>query len=489
MKKYNKLQMSFMYLLILLFCIGTEAIAQTPQQIAKNAFRATVLLVMEDAAGEPLSIGSGFFVGDGQIATNLHVVEGAASGYAKLVGKEMKLNIEGWTALDKERDLIILKVPTFGPEVISLGNSDLVEVGETVYAVGNPRGLEGTFSDGIISSIRLLDGDKLIQITAPISPGSSGGPVLNQKGEAIGVSVLSIRDGQNLNFAIPSNYLKDLLAKVGSAKPLFQAPTMGLPAKITTPIDGRTMALIPAGEFAMGSEDNRSEHVHTVYVDAFYMDTHEVTNADYQKFVLANPRWQKDHIPHGLHYGFYLFHWDGNNYPVGKANHPVVHVNWYGAMAYSAWAGKRLPSEAEWEKAARGGLEGKKYPWGNTIAPAQANYGKNLGNTTPIGKYAPNGYGLFDMAGNVYEWCLDAASLDFYFTSPKRNPLSDVNTIANVALILDNYTRIKSIRVLRGGSWWSTAQDVRVAERTSGFFPPSYSNADIGFRCVKAVAP
>ena len=111
-------------------------------------------------------------------------------------------------------------MPTFDPEVILLGNSDLTQVGETVYAVGNPRGLEGTFSDGIISSIRLLDGDKLIQITAPISRGSSGGPVLNQKGEAIGVSVLSVIDGQNLNFAIPSNYLKSLLTKVGVVKPL-----------------------------------------------------------------------------------------------------------------------------------------------------------------------------------------------------------------------------------------------------------------------------
>ena len=152
-RKKNPL-ISFTCLLLSMFCVGTVAIAQTPQQIAQNAFRSTVLLVMEDKNGQPLSLGSGFFVGQGQIATNLHVVEGATRGYAKLVGKEAKFSIEGYTAIDDQRDLIILKVTAFGTQTIPLGNSDLVQVGETVYAVGNPRGLEGTFSDGIISSIQ-----------------------------------------------------------------------------------------------------------------------------------------------------------------------------------------------------------------------------------------------------------------------------------------------------------------------------------------------
>lgn len=206
-------------LVCLIFCVLNVVVAQTPQQIAQKAFNSTVLLVMEDKNGQALSLGSGFFVGQGQIATNLHVVEGAVRGYAKLVGKETKFNIEGYTAIDKKRDLITLKVTAFGYKDIFIGNSDLVRVGDTVYAVGNPRGLEGTFSDGIISSIRPVSGDKLIQITVPLSPGSSGGPVLNRKGEVIGVSVLTIRDGQNLNFAIPSNYLKTLITKVGVKKP------------------------------------------------------------------------------------------------------------------------------------------------------------------------------------------------------------------------------------------------------------------------------
>ena len=223
MRKYQKKSLIyFVSPVFVLLCVVTATTAQTPQQIAQKAFRSTVLLVMEDANGQPLSLGSGFFVGDGQIATNLHVVEGSARGYAKLVGKETKFNIEGYTAIDKKRDLIILKVTAFGTQTISLGNSDYAQVGETVYAVGNPRGLEGTFSQGIISSIRPIGSDKLIQMTAPLSPGSSGGPVLNHRGEVIGVSVLTIRGGQNLNFAIPSNYLKPLFSKVGRARPLSQ---------------------------------------------------------------------------------------------------------------------------------------------------------------------------------------------------------------------------------------------------------------------------
>jgi len=208
---------------LLLYFGAIPAYAQTAQEIAKKAFISTVLLVMEDANGQPLSLGSGFFVRDGEVASNLHVVEGAARGYAKIVGQKTKYDIEGVTAADPERDLVVLKISSARAGAVALGNSESVQVGETVYAVGNPQGLEGTFSQGIVSSIREVGNDKLLQITAPISPGSSGGPVLNGKGEVIGVSVATFRGGQNLNFAIPSNYLKSLLGKVAPAKPLPQA--------------------------------------------------------------------------------------------------------------------------------------------------------------------------------------------------------------------------------------------------------------------------
>ena len=249
------------------------------------------------------------------------------------------------------------------------------------------------------------------------------------------------------------------------------------------------MVLIPAGEFEMGSEDAealpREQPVHTVHVDAFYMDAYEVTNLDYKKFVLANPQWQKDRIPRALHDGQYLRHWNGNNYPAGKTNHPVTYVSWYAAMAYAEWAGKRLPTEAEWEKAARGGKSGLKYPWGNTISSNRANYGGR--DTREVGSYSANGYDLYDMIGNVYEWCLDAYDENFYFSSPRRNPLSDVNTLSNANLIIDDYTNVKSTRVSRGDYWRGSAITLRNAYRNYG--KPAKATDGIGFRCVRSVSP
>ena len=236
---------------VLLLCFGaTSAHAQTVQEIAKKAFRSTVLLVMEDANGQPLSLGSGFFVRDGEIASNLHVVEGAARGYAKLVGEKTKHAIEGITAVDPERDLVVLKITAGRSQALSLGNSDAVQVGESVYAVGNPQGLEGTFSQGIVSSIREVGTDKLLQISAPISPGSSGGPVLNVKGEVIGVSVATFRVGQNLNFAIPSNYLKILAANAGQVKPLAQGRTTKPERSILSDLGGRSAESVVGSHFA-----------------------------------------------------------------------------------------------------------------------------------------------------------------------------------------------------------------------------------------------
>jgi len=234
---------------VLLLCFGASSTyAQTAQQIAKKAFRSTVLLVMEDANGQPLSLGSGFFVRNGQAASNLHVVEGAARGYAKIIGQKTKYDIEGILAVDSKRDLVVLKIADARAGAVTFGNSESVQIGETVYAVGNPQGLEGTFSQGIVSSIREVGTDKLLQITAPISPGSSGGPVLNGKGEVIGVSVATFRGGQNLNFAIPSNYLKMLLGKVGPAKPLAQAKSSKTQRSILSDLGGRSSKGLEGGQ-------------------------------------------------------------------------------------------------------------------------------------------------------------------------------------------------------------------------------------------------
>ena len=258
------------------------------------------------------------------------------------------------------------------------------------------------------------------------------------------------------------------------------------PSSVLPPSD---MVLIPAGEFQMGSNDNTDEKpIHAVYIDAFYIDTYEVTNAQYKAFVDANPQWRKDQISDAYHNGNYLKHWNGNNYPRDKGNHPVTYVSWYGAMAYAQWAGKRLPTEAEWEKAARGGKSGLKYPWGDTISNGQANYGNHVGGTAVVGNYAANGYGLYDMTGNVLEWCLDAYYGDFYASSPRRNPLGGVNTIENADLVISDFMSVESYRVARSGAWYNTeAQNVRVAYRNR--VTPTLTNVALGFRCVKAATP
>jgi hypothetical protein len=204
-KKYSYI------ILLIIFSLNTvDVFAQRAEQIARSSFSSTLLLVMEDSNGQPTSLGSGFVVAENIVASNLHVIENSSRGYAKIVGEDKKYNIEGVIGIDKKKDLVLLKVSLPSPP-LELGDSNLTKIGETVYAVGNPQGLEGTFSEGIISGIRNISSSKLLQLTAPISPGSSGGAVLNSNGSVIGISVATFRGGQNLNFAIPVNYLKELL--------------------------------------------------------------------------------------------------------------------------------------------------------------------------------------------------------------------------------------------------------------------------------------
>ena len=190
------------------------------RDIAKQAFPSVVMLVMEDDNGQPLSLGSGFFVRKDIVATNLHVVEGSVGGYAKIVGQKSKYSIAGYVAIDERWDLILLKIKDANAPALSLGDGTKIAVGDEIFAVGNPKGLEGTFSKGIISAIRKIKEDTLLQITAPISPGSSGGPILNNEGDVIGISVATFKGGQNLNFAIPASYLSKLLSDLKPLKKL-----------------------------------------------------------------------------------------------------------------------------------------------------------------------------------------------------------------------------------------------------------------------------
>jgi len=245
------------------------------------------------------------------------------------------------------------------------------------------------------------------------------------------------------------------------------------------------MVLIPAGPFQMGSTtgDVDEAPVHTVELDAFYIDQHEVTNAEYQAFVTATGY----PAPRGIGYTavYELLKHDYEPWRDSGFNHPhqpVTTVTWFDAVAYCEWAGKRLPTEAEWEKAARGDLEDARYPWGSAepdntaanFADSQTEFEWRSTNvndgflfTAPVGTFPPNGYGLFDMAGNVWEWCADWYSPTYYAESPRRNPKGP-------------YTGER--RVLRGGTWYRAAHTLRNAERVSDF--PENSLNVVGFRCA-----
>lgn len=185
--------------------------SKTPAEILKENESSLALILSAD--GEAISLGSGFFIGDGSaVVTNLHVVAGAKKVVLK-TGNGQVLSTETLYGFDEKKDLAILHVPPPpGSHVTTLGDSDKVAVGESIVVVGNPEGLEKSVTNGLISGMRTFDEQKLFQISAPISHGSSGGPVFNNRGQVIGVVVAFLKDGQNLNFAIPINRVSELWA-------------------------------------------------------------------------------------------------------------------------------------------------------------------------------------------------------------------------------------------------------------------------------------
>ena len=195
----------------------------TAREIAQMALPAVVFLSVEDSNGNMTGFASGFFVSSDLIATNYHVIRNAARVQARLITRDESIPIAGIAGSDARCDLAVLKVgggaATVRPHMLAMGNSDTVEVGDVIYAVGNPKGLEGTFSQGIVSGFRNIDGVHHIQITAPISPGSSGGPIINELGEVIGIAVGTAGAGQNLNFAIPCSYLSVMMKNINSTQP------------------------------------------------------------------------------------------------------------------------------------------------------------------------------------------------------------------------------------------------------------------------------
>jgi formylglycine-generating enzyme required for sulfatase activity len=253
------------------------------------------------------------------------------------------------------------------------------------------------------------------------------------------------------------------------------------------------VARIPAGEFLMGAPDSAEDErpVHRVYVSEFSIGRFPVTVGEYARFVQTT-----GHVPpavralpsiasNGREAVFREFSapysWTGREPPAGRAKHPVVLVTYDDALAYCRWLSDtcdalfRLPTEAEWEKAARGGLEGERYCWGAEIDPSRANYLadprlKRERGTKPAGTYPPNGYGLFDMAGNVWEWVSDWYAPDYYAAAEPRDPRGPQSG---------------QLRIVRGGAW--VCDDVsmlRCAHRHT--VPPDTYAHSIGFRVVRA---
>ncbi|NWF72973.1 MAG: formylglycine-generating enzyme family protein [Nitrospirae bacterium] len=236
----------------------------------------------------------------------------------------------------------------------------------------------------------------------------------------------------------------------GSAGGTGQADTQDMP-----------MALVPAGEFTMGSNMAEDEKpVHQVYLNAFYMDKYEVTVGQYAKYLEVT---DMDEPPD----------WSIMDQPQHQKR-PVVNVDWEDAVKFCKWAGKRLPTEAEWEKAARG-ADGRIYPWGNE-APTRlhANYGRKEWNNhlslVPVGSFeeGKSPYGIYDMAGNAWEWVSDWYDYEFYNTSPRRNPIGPATGDS---------------KVVRGGSWLYISEFLRSAHRFAA--QPTNRYFGYGFRCAK----
>jgi sulfatase modifying factor 1 len=220
--------------------------------------------------------------------------------------------------------------------------------------------------------------------------------------------------------------------------------------------DTKPTVFIVGGTFIMGAEvESDHQPPHEVRVDGFLMNPHEVTNAEYAEFCRTTDRdlpefWGIDELR------------SGPDHP----NHPVIGVTWHDAQAFCEWRGMRLPSEAEWEYAARGGLDDKKWPWGDEINPDKANYSPSDG-LVPVGTYSPNAFGLHDMAGNAAEWVADWYDPSYYLESPTENPTGPEKS------------KYKSVR---SGGWHSGPYCTRVYRRLG--LLAHWVDINVGFRCA-----
>jgi formylglycine-generating enzyme required for sulfatase activity len=408
-------------------------------------------------------------------------------------------------------DLAVLEVDR--PPVtqrIALGSAAQLHKLDDVFAIGHPSGSNWAVTPGSVSN---FEGKNILFSGDAVDPGNSGGPLVDAQGQMVGL-ILGERGEERggLGMAMKADFVKLFVgpwigelpsSPVATAKPTppvpqppapaprtpATAPKPATPSQVIRGKDGKEMVLVPAGNFAMGSGardieaafqavkriDPTAERywfsdetpAHLVTLDAFFIDRYEVTVGEYRSFIRATghralPDWIKTVAP--------------------EDRHPVVQVSWEDAVAYCQWAGKRLPTEAEWEKAARG-TDGRQYPWGNEPPDGRrANFCDRRCDrgwkdateddayqyTSPVGSY-PAGvspYGVHDMGGNVWEW---TSSLLFPYPYKADDGRED--------------PKPSVLRVLRGGAWNSTAAYLRASYR-SGVLPISMT-PEFGFRCAR----
>ena len=228
------------------------------------------------------------------------------------------------------------------------------------------------------------------------------------------------------------------------------------------------MRPVEEGTFQMGNDNGYLDErpSHEVSLQAFMMDRHEVTYQEYKEFIDEHPEWEKGSVDIALADLDYLQDWDEGAYPQHKADYPIVCVSWYAAKAYAEWAGKKLPTEAQWEYAARGSFKNMDYPWGKQFKSRLLRWrGSKERGLVKVGSYTMNGFRLHDILGNAAEWTSDGYEL--YQAERESDPAPSIN---------------RHLKVVRGGSWRSDQEDVRVSARRAS--PPNACLPDVGFRCI-----
>jgi len=429
-----------------------------------------VVSIRAQAEGQLPRIGTGFVVlltkRRAYIVTAAHVIKGDSSPQvtfspqpdsalnAQVLGEESALGDESHGETGLAVLLVEGNIPS-GTRMLDLDTNAKIGGGEAITVIGFPRVLSTPWAvtRGTVTGLK---GDFII-LQLPVEEGTSGGPVLMNE-TVVGVVVQS--QGQ--------------FGHAVSTKKVQSAVTSWIPReKEIIRRDGVPMMLIPAGKFLMGSDDGQNDErpARPVYLDAFYIDKHEVTVSQYMKFLHRTGHRPPEYFKTGYFPKFQLSNdLDGNR--------PVVMVSWRDAEAYCRWVSKRLPTEAQWEKAARG-PKGNKYPWGNNIVPAgTVNWGQTYSDDwlreglEPVTRFKKDQsiYGVFDLGGNVSEWVADEYSPSAYKDLPDRNPIEPMTDTAVSAMS-------------RGSSWAGKADFLYSAKRAVHAIDQVL--VDVGFRCAR----